>query len=90
MPNPELGNVVERIILLRLLELRSPLYRLLSVVKMRESEYDTSIREFRITPQGIFVDRTFEAAEHLLTGQGRSTAGGPMYPASAQTEEKQS
>lgn len=78
MPNPELGNVVESVILLRQLELRSQLYRLLSVMKMRESGYDTSIREFRITPKGIVVDTTFEGAEQLLTGQGRVThPGGP-------------
>lgn len=88
MPNPELGNVVESIILLRLLELRSQLYRLLSVMKMRESQYDTTIREFRITPQGVLVDKSFEAAELLLTGQGRVTSGGPLYPSSTQSEEK--
>ena len=75
MPNPELGNVVESVILLRLLELRSQLYRLLSIMKMRESMYDSSIREFKISPKGIVVDKTFESAERLLTGQARETSG---------------
>lgn len=75
MPNPELGNVVESVILLRQLELRSQLYRLISIMKMRESEYDSSIREFKITEKGVVVDKTFEAAERLLTGHAQSIAG---------------
>lgn len=73
MPNSELGNVVESIVLLRLLEYRSQLHRLVSVMKMRESGYDTSIRGFAITPEGVRVDDTFEAAEALLTGHARSS-----------------
>ncbi|QEH37626.1 Circadian clock protein kinase KaiC [Aquisphaera giovannonii] len=74
MPNPELANVVETVILLRYVELRSQLYRLLSIMKMRESRYDTSIREFRITDEGLDVAASFESAEAILTGLGRATA----------------
>lgn len=76
MPNPELGNVVESILLLRMVELRSQLYRLISVMKMREVKYDTAIREFRITSKGVEVAGTFESAEAILTGHGRSVASG--------------
>jgi circadian clock protein KaiC len=71
MPNPELANVVETVILLRYTELRSQLYRLVSIMKMRESRYDTSIREFQITDDGIRVAASFESAEAILTGQAR-------------------
>ncbi|WP_206107918.1 ATPase domain-containing protein [Paludisphaera rhizosphaerae] len=71
MPNPELANVVETVVLLRYVELRSQLYRLLSIMKMRESRYDTSIREFKITDQGLEVADSFESAEAILTGYGR-------------------
>lgn len=76
MPNPELGNVVESVILLRLLELKSQIHRLISIMKMRESDYDTSIREFRITDEGVRVENSFESAEHLLTGHARITSEG--------------
>jgi len=76
MPNPELANVVESVILLRYVELRSQLHRLLSIMKMRESKYDTSIREFEITDRGIEVSRSFESAESVLTGLGRLQGGG--------------
>lgn len=72
MPNPELANVVENVILLRYVELRSQLYRLLSIMKMRESKYDSSLREFRITDNGVVVEKSFESAEAVLTGLGRT------------------
>ena len=75
MPNPELANVVETVIMLRYVELRSQLYRLLSIMKMRESRYDTSIREFQITDQGLEVASSFESAEAILTGHARMTVG---------------
>lgn len=77
IPNPELANVVETVILLRYVELRSQLYRLLSIMKMRESRYDTSIREFKITDGGLEVAASFESAEAILTGHGRVVVGSP-------------
>ncbi|HEX8437253.1 ATPase domain-containing protein [Archangium sp.] len=71
LPTPELANVVETVLVLRYLELRSQMYRLLSIMKMRESAYDTSLREFRITPQGIDVADSFASAEAILSGHGR-------------------
>ncbi|AUX47957.1 hypothetical protein SOCE26_094830 [Sorangium cellulosum] len=75
MPNAELGNVVENVILLRYVELRSQIHRLLSVLKMRESLYDRSIREFVITGRGIEVASSFRSAEQILSGQARVAAG---------------
>lgn len=77
MPNPELANVVESVILLRYVELRSQLFRLLSIMKMRESRYDTAIREFRITDSGIEVASSFDSAEQVLSGMVRLTESRP-------------
>lgn len=87
MPNPELGNTVESIILLRQLELRSQLYRLISILKMRESDYDSSIREFKICKDGVRVEKTFESAENLLTGQGRISSSAEIRPSRSKYEE---
>ena len=81
MPNPELANVVESVILLRYVELRSQLYRLVSIMKMRESRYDTSIRELKIHDDGLEVAASFESAEAILTGYARATAPGAVIPA---------
>jgi circadian clock protein KaiC len=71
MPQPDAAAYVENIIYLRYLELRSQLYRLISIMKMRESQYDSGIREFSITDEGINVADTFESAESILTGHAR-------------------
>lgn len=70
-PQPEAAAYVENIILLRYVELRSQLYRLISIMKMRESQYDSGIREFAISDDGIIVADTFQSAEAVLTGQAR-------------------
>ncbi|MFL5357872.1 hypothetical protein [Archangium sp.] len=59
------------VILLRYLELRSQIHRLLSIMKMRESLYDTALREFRISSGGIDVADSFASAESILSGQAR-------------------
>lgn len=71
MPNQELGGAVENVILLRNVELQSELHRLVSIMKVRESAYDSAIREFWISAEGIEVDGPFESAEGILTGQAR-------------------
>lgn len=76
MPNPELANVVETVVLLRYVELRSQLYRLVSIMKMRESRYDTSIRELKINDDGLEVAASFESAEAILTGYARQAVAG--------------
>jgi circadian clock protein KaiC len=74
-----LSATVENIVLLRYVELRSQLHRLISILKVRESAYDPSLREFRITPQGLEVAQTFESAESVL---GEAAAQGAQPPAS--------
>lgn len=71
LPNPELANVVESVLLLRYVELRSQIHRLLSIMKMRESRYDASIREFVIGDGGIEVAGSFRSAEAILSGHAR-------------------
>ena len=75
MPSPEMATVNEGVILLRYVELGSNIKRLISILKMRESEYDTAIREFDIENSGIVVNGPFESG-HLLSGGGGYLRGG--------------
>jgi circadian clock protein KaiC len=59
--------IAGNIILLRHVELRSQMYRLISILKMRQSGYDHAIREFRITDNGIEVANTSASAEAILS-----------------------
>ncbi|CAA9545511.1 MAG: Circadian clock protein KaiC [uncultured Thermomicrobiales bacterium] len=74
VPVPAVASTAENVVLLRYVELRSQLHRLISILKVRESDYDTSIREFLITPDGIDVAGSFESAEAVLTGVTRQVA----------------
>jgi circadian clock protein KaiC len=74
VPMEEASALADTLILLRQVELRSQLYRLLSILKVRASDYDSAIREFQITSQGIEVAATFESADAILTGVARTTA----------------
>jgi circadian clock protein KaiC len=67
-PTIGLSTVAENLILLRYVEIRSQLRRLISIVKMRDSDFDSSLREFRITSTGIELAYTFDSAEAILSG----------------------
>ena len=81
---PALSAAVDNAVLLGYVELRSHVHRLLSIIKVRDSDYDASIREFVISGRGLEVAATFESAEALLTGAARvlpwSGRGGALEP----------
>lgn len=62
----------ENLILLRYVELRGRIHRILSVLKMRDSRYDGDLREFEVTEAtGVRVLAPVRSAAGLLTGQAR-------------------
>jgi circadian clock protein KaiC len=63
-----ISATTQNIMLLRHVELHAQLFRMISILKLRDSNYDSTIREFRITDRGIDVADTFNAANHVLTG----------------------
>ncbi|MGE5619453.1 MAG: ATPase domain-containing protein [Sphingomonadaceae bacterium] len=66
----QLGPAIDNIITLQYVELRSELHRLISILKVRDSDFDPSIREFTISEGGLHVANTFGSAEAVLTGIG--------------------
>ncbi|NTX09774.1 AAA family ATPase [Myxococcus sp. CA051A] len=69
--------VAENLFFLRHVELEGRLRRLLTIFKLRDTDYDPSIREFRISRQGIEVLPPFDVAlDTLLTGLARHRTGG--------------
>ena len=57
---------IENVILLRYGELRSQLYRLISIIKLRESSYDSAIHELSISSHGLEVTASSKSAENIL------------------------
>jgi circadian clock protein KaiC len=78
-----ISTLVENLLFLRFVELRSTLHRLLSIVKVRDGDYDSSLREFRITENGIHLEHTFEGAEQILSGMARENDGYPRVTSGA-------
>lgn len=63
--------LAENVILLRYVEFQGELRRILSVLKMRGTAHDNSIRQYEIGGEGIRVLSRQETAEGLLTGIAR-------------------
>ena len=70
VPVPGLSAAMDTAILLRAVELESRLRRLVSVLKVRQSAFDPTIREFAIGATGVEVGEPFRASS-LLTGTAR-------------------
>jgi circadian clock protein KaiC len=80
MPLPDISAAVDNVVLLRYLELGGRIRRLLSILKMRDQEYDTSIREFFVGREGIPVGDNYDRAVRASSGpppmpDGEGTTG---------------
>jgi circadian clock protein KaiC len=77
LPSQGVSQILDNLILLRFVESRSQLHRLISVLKVRERAYDPSLREFHITEAGFDVIAAFESGQALLTEAEGQTSSGP-------------
>jgi circadian clock protein KaiC len=76
-----LSALAENIVLVRQVEHRSQLKRAVSIIKTREHEHDTTIRELYIGAGGIAVGASFgEDTEAILTGIARSRRAARARP----------
>jgi circadian clock protein KaiC len=65
--------LIENILILRYGELRSRLHRLISILKLRGSEYDPTVRRLEISNEGMGVVGEFHGAEDILMNSGVRT-----------------
>ena len=61
--------LIDNLVMLRYVDRGAQMYRLLSILKMRESDYESSLREFSISAGGIRVARDGTSAEAVLRGE---------------------
>jgi circadian clock protein KaiC len=71
VPVSGVSSLAEVMVVLRYVELKSRLYRLISLFKVREGAFDPTIRKFEITAAGITVGEPFEGVEAVLSGIAR-------------------
>ena len=60
---------------MRYVETNTSLYRMVSVVKQRESAHDPSIRRFIIDENGLHLTRRFHRHDHIVIGARHDPAG---------------
>ncbi len=67
-PIGDLSSLAENLVLLRFIELRSRLYRLVSILKARDTEFDPSLHEYVTSSRGLVIDATSASAERIMAG----------------------
>jgi len=82
VPVPAASAIMDNGVLLRHVELRSELHRLVSVLKARQAPTDPAIRAFTIGSEGITVTGRFAVTSELLTGRAASSEPSARAPAS--------
>jgi circadian clock protein KaiC len=80
------SSIAEIILVMRYVEVRSQLHRMISVLKVRDAEIDCALHRFTISAGGIVIDADSAAAEEILAqatrqdgyqGPARVPATGP-------------
>jgi circadian clock protein KaiC len=82
VPVPAASATMDNGLLVRQVEIRSTLHRLVSILKARQIGTDPAIRELVISDQGITVSRPFPASTGLLTGRVAADESPPGTDAS--------
>ena len=67
IPINDISSLAENLILLRFIELRAQLYRMISLLKVRDSDFDPSLHEFTIGADGLAISATDASAEAIMS-----------------------
>jgi circadian clock protein KaiC len=70
-----ISHVADNIVFLRYIELHGRLERAVGVLKKRVSDFETTLREFEISPLGIRVGRPLTELRGILSGDPEVTKG---------------
>lgn len=74
----DLSYLTDTVVLLRYFEFHGAVKKAISVIKKRSGAHEETIREFRLSPQGIFVGPPLSAFQGVLTGVPTYTGEGPL------------
>jgi circadian clock protein KaiC len=70
VPITGLSAATQNIIVLRHIEHRATMLRVLAILKVRDDDYDGRMREFQITDDGLRLLDTFADESHIASGGG--------------------
>jgi circadian clock protein KaiC len=92
VPTAGMSAITENMVLLRFVEYRARLHRMISIMKVRGSSFDPALREFEISDRGIELAKNFESAEQILSGFGKEkpakSASGKRKSSSASSKRR--
>ncbi len=77
-------NLADNLILMRYVEVRSRLHRLISIIKVRDSDFNSSAHEYVITDQGLRIADTGDSAEAILGKSQHQHHAGPRRDEASQ------
>jgi len=75
-PDGELTIPSDNLVLMRYVEVRSRLHRIVSVIKVRNSDFDPTLYEYVTTDQGLQIGSVLEGAEMVPGRQADDAASG--------------
>jgi circadian clock protein KaiC len=73
-PSEGLSPLLESLIVMRFSEMHARVRRVISVLKLRDSDFDSTLSEFEITHRGLRMKATLANAEDVLTGTAHDRA----------------
>ena len=73
VPINGLSAATQNIILMRHIEHRATMLRVMAILKVRDDDYDARMREIQITDDGIRLLDTFAAESRVATGGGMAS-----------------
>ena len=73
----DLSSLAENLVMLRFVEVGSQLHRLISVLKVRDSQFDQSLHEYTTSSQGLLIEPDSESAERIMLGYARQAEDEP-------------
>jgi circadian clock protein KaiC len=74
-PVDGISPLLEDLVVMRFVEVNGTLRRIISVLKLRESEFDPAIREFVIDGDGLHVRGRVDGMEAIMTGTAHAPSG---------------
>jgi circadian clock protein KaiC len=74
----DLSSLAENLVMLRFVEVGSQLHRLISVLKVRDSQFDQSLHEYATSSQGLVIEPTSDSAQAIMLGYARQAMGEPV------------
>jgi circadian clock protein KaiC len=80
--------LVDCILLLKFVEIDSAMKKAMVIMKMRGSDHDKELREYRITPEGFKIEGGFTNYEGVMSGSPRKVASDKFVDMFQKVSEK--